>query len=183
MIIFVFVSILIFVFAFSDTQVFVCGHPSHQDDSIDHIYHLQSLLFGSWGGRSLTITCFSSISTIKDKWKLKQMKNVNAKLERQKKFCCCAMCHNGKCSGSARYQATLTVIYFSLSPTHPHCNNIPPHTNISYQSPNTYHENKDNLWYKPDHKSFFDESFSKCGHKWTLGIIFLNHKTNYFRKI
>ena len=59
--------ILIFVFAFSDTQVFVCGHPSHQDDSIDHIYHLQSLLFGSWGGRSLTITCFSSISIKKIK--------------------------------------------------------------------------------------------------------------------
>ena len=108
------------------------------------------------------------------------MKNVNAKLERQKKFCCCAMCHNGKCSGSARYQATLTVIYFSLSPTHPHCNNIPPHTNISHQSPNTYHENKDNLWYKPDHKSFFDESFSMCCHKRT---IFLNHQTNYFCKI
>ena len=75
------------------------------------------------------------------------MKNVSAKLEIQKRFCCCAMCYNGKCSGSARYQATLTVIYFSLSPTHPHCNNIPPHTNISYQSPNTNNENKDNLWY------------------------------------
>ena len=127
------------IFAFSDTQVFVCGHPSHQDDSIDHIYHLQSLLFGSWGGRSLTITCFSSISTIKDKRKLKQMKNVNAKLERQKKFSCCPMCYNGKCSASARYQATLTVIYFSLSPTHPHCNNIPPQPTHQYIIPVPQH--------------------------------------------